>query len=233
MRQGAYTCSGEERWLQFENVETPPDFRERREARREARARGDSANAADLERPAEVLLEKEEPTEQKKQPPSTAQATDLAGLTRHPTVLDSELHRTESGTYPNGYHFPPKHTKKEAISIGFKAFIRFTFGSIFGFLVVFYAVQVVGWGGMIFILLCGGADSRACWTVKDGQWVVDCDSKHTSKSLWIEIDAQVLTALFCVTAFGLAPWRCRDFWHLMQYRIWGEFLGLRKLAGTF
>lgn len=74
-----------------------------------------------------------------------------------------------------------------------------------------------------------------CWTQRplhSGNWVKDCGSKHTSKSLWIEIDAQVLTGLFCVPAFGLALWRCRDFWHLMQYRIWHEHLALRKLAAA-
>jgi len=104
-----------------------------------------------------------------------------------------------------------------------------------GFLIVFYCVQVIGWGGMIFLLLCTAGDPRMCWIERppgSGNWVIDCSDKHTSKSLWIEIDAQVLTALFCVTAFGLAPWRCRDLWFLMQYRIWHEHLALRKLAAA-
>jgi len=154
-------------------------------------------------------------------------------LVSQPTVYD--LQRTETGTFPNGYKFPPKHTWKESIAIGFRAFLRFTFRSWVGFLIVFYCVQIVGWGGMIFLLLCTAGDPRMCWLQRppgSGNWVTDCSDKHTSKSLWIEIDAQVLTALFCVTAFGLAPWRCMDLWHLMQYRIWHEHLALRKLAAA-
>jgi hypothetical protein len=154
-------------------------------------------------------------------------------LVSHPTIYD--LERTESGAFPNGYRFPPKHTWKEATAIGFRAFLKFTFGSWVGFLIVFYCVQVIGWGGMIFLLLCTAGDPRMCWLEKppgSGNWVTDCNDKHTSKSLWIEIDAQVLTGLFCVTAFGLAPWRCRDLWYLMQYRIWHEHLALRKLAAA-
>ncbi|KAH6983652.1 hypothetical protein BKA56DRAFT_583999 [Ilyonectria sp. MPI-CAGE-AT-0026] len=36
------------------------------------------------------------------------------------------------------------------------------------------------------------------------------DDDNSPRKKWIEIDSQILNALFCVTAFGLAPWRFRD-----------------------
>ncbi|KAF2114014.1 hypothetical protein BDV96DRAFT_577420 [Lophiotrema nucula] len=251
VRQGAYTTEGEERRQQFTTEKTPPDFHKRRatisRGRKESLATkprliaeepvkpSPATNAQDagtvdedgskeiaaLER---VATEPDQPPEEELKPNA---------LVSHPTVYD--LQRTETGTFPNGYKFPPKHTWSEALSIGFRAFLNFTFRSWFGFLIVFYCVQVIGWGGMIFLLLCTAGDPRMCWLERppgSGNWVKDCSDKHTSKSLWIEIDAQVLTALFCVTAFGLAPWRCRDLWYLMQYRIWHEHFGLRKLAAV-
>jgi len=136
------------------------------------------------------------------------------------------LHLTPSGQYPNGYRFPPKHTRREALAIGCRASIRFPFKSIFNFLLVVYGLNVVAWGGMIFLLLCGAGDKYMC----PGEWRNDCSSKHAPKSAWIEIDAQILTALFCVTAFGLAPFRLIDCVHLVQFRVRGNYLALRKLA---
>jgi hypothetical protein len=59
----------------------------------------------------------------------------------------------------------------------------------------------------------------------------DCDDINSPRRVWIEIDSQILNALFCVTGFGLAPWRFRDLWYLMKYRIMGDEVGLRRLAG--
>jgi hypothetical protein len=40
--------------------------------------------------------------------------------------------------------------------------------------------------------------------------------------IWIEIDSQILNALFCVTGFGLAPWRIRDLYLWCRWRLgWG------------
>jgi hypothetical protein len=36
------------------------------------------------------------------------------------------------------------------------------------------------------------------------------DADSSARKIWIEIDSQILNALFCVTGFGLAPWRFRD-----------------------
>lgn len=252
VRQGAYVADENERRQQFATEETPPALYSRRPTLTQTGNEPESLIAAPAVREPHVngAIAEETPSTEAPAAPKTADtgaaieriptAADKTeedmipnALVSHPTVYD--LHRTETGTFPNGYKFPPKHTWKEATAIGFRAFLKFTFRSWFGFLIVFYCVQVIGWGGMIFLLLCTAGDPRMCWLERppgSGNWVTDCSSKHTSKSLWIEIDAQVLTGLFCVTAFGLAPWRCRDLWHLMQYRIWHEHLALRKLAAA-
>lgn len=41
------------------------------------------------------------------------------------------------------------------------------------------------------------------------------DADSSPRKIWIEIDSQILNALFCVTGFGLAPWRFRDlYWYI-------------------
>lgn len=58
--------------------------------------------------------------------------------------------------YPNGYQFPPKHTKMQSVRIGLKAYWRFLW-TWFGFLLTIYALNIVAWGGMLFLVLIGGA----------------------------------------------------------------------------
>lgn len=58
-----------------------------------------------------------------------------------------------------------------------------------------------------------------------------CNDINSPRRIWLEIDSQILNALFCVTGFGLAPWRFRDLYFLLQYRIGGKEIGLRRLAG--
>lgn len=58
-----------------------------------------------------------------------------------------------------------------------------------------------------------------------------CNHIDSPRRKWIEWDAQILNALFCVTGFGLAPWRFRDLYFLLKYRVSGDYTGLRRLAG--
>jgi hypothetical protein len=44
------------------------------------------------------------------------------------------------------------------------------------------------------------------------------DADSSPRKIWIEIDSQILNALFCVTGFGLAPWRFRDLYWYIQAR---------------
>ena len=63
-------------------------------------------------------------------------------------------------------------------------------------IIVIYALNIVAWGGMLFLILVGAANQ----TMPD----------ELTRRIWIEIDSQILNALFCVTGIGLIPWRVRD-----------------------
>jgi len=91
-----------------------------------------------------------------------------------------------------------------------------------GFFWTIYGLNVVAWGGMLFLLLCNAAPAMCHPT---------CDDIDSPRRKWVEYDSQVLTGLFCVTAFGLAPWRFRDHWYEIQWRLRGDHDALRKLAG--
>lgn len=42
------------------------------------------------------------------------------------------------------------------------------------------------------------------------------DDLYSPRKIWLEIDSQILNALFCVTGFGLAPWRFRDWYWIIR-----------------
>lgn len=127
--------------------------------------------------------------------------------------------RTEP--FDNGYQFPPKHDWKESTTIALLAFWKFFITPI-GFVVTIYCLNVVAWGGMLFLLLCNASPAMCTPT---------CNDINSPRRIWIEIDSQILNALFCVTGFGTIPWRFRDLYYLMQYRIQKKEMGLRRLAG--
>ncbi|ESZ97615.1 hypothetical protein SBOR_2016 [Sclerotinia borealis F-4128] len=123
--------------------------------------------------------------------------------------------------FDNGYQFPPKHSWKVSTAIFFKAFWNFSITPV-GFLVTVYGLNVVAWGGMLFLLLCNASPAMCHPT---------CNDINSPRRIWIEIDSQILNALFCVTGFGTIPWRFRDLYYLLQYRIGKNEVGLRRLAG--
>ena len=133
------------------------------------------------------------------------------------------------GIYPNGYKFPPKHSWGEATLIGLKAFWKF-FITPLGFLITIYGLNVVAWGGMLFLLLIGGGSQYMCYP-EHLHGIKDCNDLYSPRRIWIEIDSQILNSLFCVTGFGLIPWRFRDLYYLLQWRIRGQHSALRRLAG--
>ncbi|KAL1301403.1 hypothetical protein AAFC00_005662 [Neodothiora populina] len=45
------------------------------------------------------------------------------------------------------------------------------------------------------------------------------DADSSPRKIWLEIDSQILNALFCLTSWGLAPWRFRDFYWVMVWRL--------------
>ena len=120
----------------------------------------------------------------------------LTTIERRPTIIE-QLHSEE------------KHNWVETTQHAFAAAWKFV-STPTGFLMTLYGLNIVAWGGMLFLLELGAAPAM----------------NHPSKSannsprkIWLEIDSQILNALFCVTGFGLAPWRFRDLYWLLQARI--------------
>lgn len=153
--------------------------------------------------------------------------------TKRPTTLSPTQSINQgpdvNGVYPNGYKFPPKHTRGEAAKIGFKAFCRYAV-TIQGFLVVIYCLNIVAWGGMLFLLLIGGGNQYMCYP-EYLHGIKDCSDLQSPRRIWIETDSQILNALFCVTGLGLIPWRFRDLYYLLKWRLLKKQSGLRRLGG--
>ncbi|KAI1842314.1 hypothetical protein JX265_009733 [Neoarthrinium moseri] len=126
--------------------------------------------------------------------------------------------------YANGYHFPPKYSWKETIEQGLVDFWAF-YNTGFGFFLTIYSLNVVAWGGMLFLLLCNAAPAMCA---PNG----DCNDIDSPRRVWIETDSQILNGLFCVTGFGLAPWRFRDLYLLLKYRFGKDVKALREVAGV-
>ncbi|CAD0110534.1 unnamed protein product [Aureobasidium uvarum] len=104
-------------------------------------------------------------------------------------------------------------TWKQTIVTGLVAFWRF-FKTPTGFLITLYGLNVVAWGAMLFFLILKAAPAM---NHPDGG-----DADSSPRKIWIEIDSQILNALFCLTAWGLAPWRFRDLWWLCVWRFGGR-----------
>lgn len=142
----------------------------------------------------------------------------------------------------SGYVPPPRLPWTTSTANALKGFWKW-FLTPFGFLVTLYGLNVVAWGGMLFLLLCN-ASSAMCWSPSPdnpGEKYFNCNDIDSPRRKWIEWNSQTLNALFCVTGFGLAPWRFRDLWYLMKYRLTSKrkhglekkMYGLRKLGGYY
>lgn len=55
------------------------------------------------------------------------------------------------------------------------------------------------------------------------------DYINSPRKIWIEIDSQILNALFCVTGFGLAPWRFRDLYYFVRAKHFRDRHAMLKL----
>jgi hypothetical protein len=55
------------------------------------------------------------------------------------------------------------------------------------------------------------------------------DDNSSPRKIWLEIDSQILNALFCVTGFGLAPWRFRDLYYYIKARHFKNRHSMSKL----
>ncbi|KAF4434520.1 COBW domain-containing [Fusarium acutatum] len=96
--------------------------------------------------------------------------------------------------------------------------------TIFKALLIIYCLNVVAWGGMIFLLMCNAAPAMCHPT---------CDDINSSRKIWIEIDSQILNALFCIPAFWLGPHRCIETWKILLYTTRKDAVALRQLAATY
>jgi hypothetical protein len=56
-----------------------------------------------------------------------------------------------------------------------------------------------------------------------------CNDNSSPRKIWLEIDSQILNALFCVTGFGLAPWRFRDFYWMIRSVHFHDQRAMRRL----
>ncbi|PYI11403.1 hypothetical protein BO78DRAFT_303697 [Aspergillus sclerotiicarbonarius CBS 121057] len=91
-----------------------------------------------------------------------------------------------------------------------------------GLFTIIYGLNIIAWGGMLFLLICNAAPAM-CHP--------SCDAETSSRRIWIEIDSQILNALFCIPGFGLAPWRIRDLYQWCRWRLGGSsMMGLNRLA---
>jgi hypothetical protein len=157
------------------------------------------------------------------QPQYTAQTTEKNAHGRvsgSSATADRNGELIEAGPFENGYHFPPSHSLGQSLQLGARAFWKYCLTPL-GFFVVLYGLLVVAWGGMLFLLLCNAAPAM-CYPT--------CDDINSPRRVWVEWDSQIVNALFCVTGFGLAPWRFRDLYYLLGYRILKKTTALRRLA---
>lgn len=205
--------------------------------------RGKMVNQVFTRRPTETIDDDDElapDADARLPPPKVASRSITAEPVQKSTTVTMEAASSSStpsinqgpnadGIYPNGYKFPPKHTRAEAAKIGFKAFCRYAI-TIQGFLVVIYCLNVVAWGGMLFLLLVGGGNQYMCYP-EHLHGIKDCSDLQSPRRIWLEIDSQILNALFCVTGLGLIPWRFRDLYYLLKWRLFHQASGLRRLGG--
>jgi hypothetical protein len=84
-----------------------------------------------------------------------------------------------------------------------------------GFAVTLYFMLVIAFGGMLFLLLCNAAPAMT------REWGPD-DKEHSPRQIWMEIDSQILNALFSITGLGLFPIRMRDLYLWFRGRYQGD-----------
>lgn len=129
---------------------------------------------------------------------------------------DQAHHHLYEPTAAAGVKFKREHTRSEIMHRRLKDTgylvaeysrlgLRYFF-TLKGFIVAVYFMLIVAFGGMLFLLLCNAAPAMSRKYGPD-------DKLHSPRQIWLEIDSQVLTALFCVTGLGLFPVRCRDFYY--------------------
>lgn len=141
-------------------------------------------------------------------PGDNKRASTLPNIPPSPSTTKSLKPLVQTLSHSTTTSETPK-TWKQTIATGLVAFWRF-FKTPIGFLITLYGLNVVAWGAMLFFLILKAAPAM---NHPDGG-----DADSSPRKIWIEIDSQILNALFCLTAWGLAPWRFRDLWWLCVWR---------------
>ncbi|RSL67371.1 hypothetical protein CEP53_003039 [Fusarium sp. AF-6] len=144
----------------------------------------------------------------------TAQSMELLGQEKDSAIAQGCV---EDGQGSVNVSHPS--TSRVAMAVGWVKHI-----TIFKALLIIYCLNAVAWGGMIFLLLCNAAPAMCHPT---------CDDINSPRRKWIEIDSQILNALFCVPAFGLAPRRFIEAWQLLRYLSGRDMGALRRLAAAY
>ncbi|KAH8892921.1 hypothetical protein GQ53DRAFT_745892 [Thozetella sp. PMI_491] len=90
-----------------------------------------------------------------------------------------------------------------------------------GFCIAIYFLNIVAWGAMLFFLLLDAAPAMD---------YPSADDNNSARKIWLEIDSQILNALFCVTGFGLAPWRFRDLYYMIRAVTVHDKVAMGKLS---
>ncbi|KAK4932524.1 hypothetical protein LTR66_015966, partial [Elasticomyces elasticus] len=106
--------------------------------------------AHEKERMRGVLSEEEVSTS------SSGKGTAVGSISIKKTSSDDSRDLKEHEEISDGYIPPPKKPWTESTAIGLKAFWKWFF-TIPGFLITLYGLNVVAWGGMLFLILCGAA----------------------------------------------------------------------------
>ncbi|KAI0377881.1 hypothetical protein F5Y04DRAFT_263459 [Hypomontagnella monticulosa] len=129
-------------------------------------------------------------------------------------------HRRRWRPLAEKYSDEPREPWGPTIVNGLKAFWKF-FCTLSGFCIIIYFLNIVAWGAMLFFLLLKAAPAMNYPTA---------DDDNSPRKKWLEIDSQILNALFCVTGFGLAPWRFRDLYYFIRAVSLRDKIAMRKLA---
>ncbi|KAJ4159185.1 uncharacterized protein LMH87_008093 [Akanthomyces muscarius] len=166
------------------------------------------------------VLDKE--SDQEKAPPVRVAETPAEAAQQEPTAKTKEHHRHRHHLW---HHSHGESDGKKAdigptIMHGLQAFWKF-FITPAGFLITIYCLNIVAWGAMLFFLLLKAAPAMNH---------PSADDNSSPRKIWLEIDSQILNALFCVTGFGLAPWRFRDLYYFIRGAHMRERIAMAKLA---
>ncbi len=128
------------------------------------------------------------------------------------------LHRRQ--TLKDKHTSERKEKWSKTVMNGLRAFWKW-FKTPAGFLITIYFLNIVAWGGMLFLLELKAAPAM--------NHPDKGNADSSPRKIWLEIDSQILNALFCVTGFGLAPWRFRDLYWFIKARHFHNRYAMEKL----